>query len=222
MINIDISWLKKEPYKINFLYHLTHVDNLKSVHNLGLHSRSRTSEEGYTTTQIANLEVLNRRKQKVVPISGRRLPDYVPLFFTPQAPMLYSDEVTPVQDETAILCLDYSLLLRRDVIFTDGNASSYRTRFFNDLRFIDCLDWTNCIRDRSNPIHFYSQQEFDEWKRKRAAEILVPDWISFTHVKSIVVKNQPVRQRLYNPVQGITKVDARFYSGSELRFHFDD
>ena len=222
MTTTHTSWLNKEPYKINYLYHLTHVDNIKSIHNFGLCSRSRTDEEGYTTIQIANRQVLNRRKQKVIRISGRRLPDYVPLFFTPQAPMLYSDEVTPVQDETAILCLDYSLLLRRDVIFTDGNATSYRTRFFKDLRFIDYLDWTDCIRDRSNLICFGSQQEYDEWRRKRAAEVLVPDWISFSHVQCIIVKTQQARQRLYDPVQGITKVDPKWYSKRELRFDFDD
>ena len=108
--------------------------------------------------EIADPNVLKRREPKVLRLSGRPLPDYVPLFFTPRTPMMRVKK--DIQDDMAILCLDSNLLLQKGVIFTDGNAANNGTSFFNDLRFINRLDW-ECIRDRGKPIHLYSQQEFE-------------------------------------------------------------
>ena len=213
-----IEDLVREPYRINYLYHITHVDNLLSILNSGLLSHRRAHGGSLVIEDIADQEVINIRKWKKVPVSGKRIVDYVPLFFTPRNPMMRVRK--DLQDDIAILCLDSSLLLQKGVIFTDGNAASDDTTFFNDLRFIDSLDWS-CIRDRGKPIHLYNRQEFIEWKRKRAAEVLVPDWISFSHVQSIVIKTQQTHRKLFDPVREISKVDRRFYLDSDLRFHFD-
>lgn len=219
MTELDTSWMSRKPYEIEYLFHITPIENIKSIHNFGLHSRRCTNEEGYTVKEIANPDVLERREPKMVRMSGRPIPDYVPLFFTPWTPMMRVKK--DMQNDIAILCVGRKLLLQKGVIFTDGNAASNRTAFFNDLRFIDCLDWS-CIRDPGEPIYLNSQQEFDEFKRKRAAEVLVPDWISFSHVQNIVVKSQQTFQKLYGPARNIAKVDPRFYLGSDLRFHFDN
>ena len=218
---LTIEELTKEPYKINYLYHITHIDNLSSIFKRGLLSHRRAHGELLVTEDIANQEVIRIRERTRIPLSGRMIVDYVPLFFTPRNPMMYVKK--DIHDDIAVLCLDRNLLSqsKEGVIFTDGNAADNETAFFNDLRFIDRLDWI-CIRDGGKPIHLYGQQAFEEWKRKRAAEVLVPDWISFSHVQSIVVKTHQTHRKLPNPVRGIAKIDRRFYLDSDLRFHFDN
>ena len=201
MKSFTIEELTKEPYKINFLYHITHVDNMQSIHKYGLLSHKRAHTTGYVIEDIADPDVINIRTWKKVPESGKRIVEYVPLFFTPRTPMLFVKK--EMQDDIVILCLDNVLLLREDVIFTDGNAASYETNFFNDLQSIDNLDW-ECIRSS-----YWSN--FEDGTRKRSAEVLVPSHVPFDHIQRIVVRTERTRQKLNSRLQTKVEVDPRWF-----------
>lgn len=170
-----------QEFRINYLYHFTHLNNLASIRTRGLISHNRAHNRGYVSEDISNLEVNNIRANKVA--FGRPLHDYVPLYFTPRNPMLYVRK--DVQNEIAILCLKKELLCREGSIFTDGNAANGPTGFFNDVQELHSLDWV-CIRS-------VRWNEFPDGRRKRCAEVLVPDYVSFYDVQLVVVRTSGTR-----------------------------
>ena len=196
-----IKDLVREPYRINYLYHITHVDNLLSILNSGLLSHRRAHGGSLVIEDIADQEVINIRKWKKVPVSGKRIVDYVPMFFTPRTPMLFQRR--DMQDHIAILCIDSNLLLRPGVIFTDGNAASKETNFYDTLQSLDSLDW-KCIR-----ADYWT--EFEHGKRKRSAEVLVPNSIPFDYVQRIVLRTNDVEKSLHSKLRSKTEIKPRWY-----------
>ena len=167
-----------ESYQITCLYHLTHIDNLPSIRNLGLLSHNRAHDQA-GPTDIADPEVIARRSRRRDTVFDRPLHDYVPLYVTPTNPMLFRKR--DIQSELAILCISKGVLLFDGAVFTDGNAASADTQFFGDCRHLDQLDWA-CIR-----APYWT--DFPDGKRRRCAEVLVPDRLGLEHVDRVVVSN---------------------------------
>ena len=94
-----------------------------------------------------------------------------------------------IQSELAILCLSTDVLLFDGAVFTDGNAASVDTRFFGDCRHLDQLDWA-CIR----ALYW---TDFPDGKRKRCAEVLVPDRIGLEHLQCVVVSNDAAARAVH-------------------------
>lgn len=203
-----------ENYRINYLYYLLPVDNMESVCRRGLLSHNSVRQQGLAHRDIADQQVNNRRAGKEV--FGRPLHDYVPLYFTPKNPMLYRRR--EMQEDIVILCLDKNLIFRDGAIFTDGNAASIRTAFYDDIRYISMLDWT-CIRAvRWNGI--------PDGTRKRCAEVLVPNQVPFNDIQRIVVKGQRALSEVYLALQ--SKIDndgdvrVQVEPEIQLRWYFED
>ena len=197
----DVRRQLQEQYRINYLYYLVHVDNMLSIHRRGLLSHNVAHGRGFVTTDIADQDVVGRRAVKEV--FGKPLHDYVPTYFTPKNPMLFRRR--EIQDDIVILCLDRDLLLQDGTIFSDGNAASGGTSFFNDLRFIGKLDF-DCIRAER-------WSDFEDGRRKRCAEVLVPDGIPFDKIEQIVLRTEVTRPRLPDALQTRKNVlvDSRWY-----------
>ena len=201
-------------YRINYLYHFTHVDNIASIRLLGIMSHNRAHNRGHVTRDISNQEVNSIRSRRKA--FGKPLHDYVPLYFTPRNPMLYARK--DVQDEIVILCLRKELICREGSIFTDGNAANGPTNFFNNIGELDRLDW-ECIRsDRWD--------EFPDGRRKRCAEVLVPNFISFYDIRRMVVKKEETLNRLKQALQAVPAERQRLQQliSTEVqpRWFFDD
>ena len=94
-----------------------------------------------------------------------------------------------IQSELAILCLSKHVLLFNGAVFTDGNAASMDTQFFGDCRRLDRLDWA-CIR-----APYW--RDFQDGKRKRCAEVLVPDRLGLEHIQCLVVSNAEAERAVH-------------------------
>ncbi len=79
---------KLEKYKINYLYHMTHKDNLENILRYGLKSHNEAKKENLNKVDISDNQVNDRRSRKE-PIFNRSIHDYVPLYFNPKNPMLF-------------------------------------------------------------------------------------------------------------------------------------
>lgn len=170
-------------YGIDFLYHFTHVDNMPSIREHGLLSHNAAHQAGLVTEDISDPDVQELRGDKSV--FDRPLHDYVPLYFNPKNPMLYRRRAR--RDDLVILFLDRELLVQDGVAFSDGNAASGPTNFFNDVSLLDSLDW-ECIR-----AEYWN--EYQDGTRIRCAEVLVPDVIPFTKIRHICVRTSSTRAR---------------------------
>src|SRR5690625_285750 len=87
-INTKESFTNLDEFNIDYLYHITHKDNLNNILQNGLESHNVARERHMIKVDIADNVVNDRRKRKEL-IYNRSLHDYVPLYFNPKNPMLY-------------------------------------------------------------------------------------------------------------------------------------
>lgn len=113
-----------------------------------------------------------------------------------------------LQNNIALLVFDAnSIFSRKGVIFTDGNAASSPTNFYDSLNDLTRLDW-NCIYAAAY------WNDFHDGKRKRCAEVLVPNKIEFNEVVKILVYDynaiKKVKSRINNYKVEVVK-DGQFF-----------
>lgn len=165
-------------YDIEYLYHMTHINNLESILKNGLQSNNTVKKESILFNDISDHQV-NDRRNKIEPIHNRSVHDYVPLYFNPKNPMLYVRK--HIQSDIIILGIDRRLLLNKNNIFTDGNASSSRTKFYNNIKDINNLNW-KCIKD----VYW---TDYEDGKRQKCAELLVYPHIIPNDIQIIFASN---------------------------------
>lgn len=116
-------------------------------------------------------------------VGGRSLHDFVPLYWGVKTPMQYVITVRPGRidpDQLVIFELDAQAVLSLPGVWTtDGNAACRETRFFEGRDGVAHVSW-NIIDEPS----CYSR----EWRRRKAAEVLVPDSIPLKLIRRACVR----------------------------------
>ena len=168
-------------FGITYLYHMTHKNNLENILRNGLLSHTK-AHAGLNQVDIADDQVNTRRERKET-IYNRSIHDYVPLYFNPKNPMLFRRR--NIQNDILIFAIDRNLILNPNSIFTDGNAASQGTRFFNSTGQLRQLNW-QCINGE-----FWN--EFSDGKRIKCAEVLVFPKIDVASIKRIYCKSSLVQ-----------------------------
>ncbi len=173
---------------LEVLHHITHVENLPGILADGLlcHRRAKPARN------ISNAEIQQHRADKQIPgLDGLTLHDCVPLFLAPRPPMLSA--LREMQGDIIYLLVSTDALLRPRIVFTDGNARSNGTRFFQNIDDLAGLDW-ELLRARywndDDPL------QHRENKRRRSAEVLVPEGMPRACIDRIVVMTQACQQRV--------------------------
>ena len=185
-MTMQLTETEYSKYRIDYLFHITHISNLESILAYGLFPHSYAYQNSYVTRDIADQRVIRLRAGKSA--FGKSLLDFVPLYFTPQTPMLYVRK--GIQDEIAIICVDRQLLCQVGSIFTDGNAANNSTTFLDSVKEIGKLDW-EIIRSRQWMEDANRRGiGFREGKRRRCAEVLVPDHIPSHKIQRIIVRTE--------------------------------
>lgn len=176
-----------ERFQLGPASHMLHIDNLDSVLRDGaLYSKNKMSSRTYVS--IANSGVQARRAAKLVPQSGRLLHDYVPLYFGNRTPM-----VADLQEQNeSIIFFRFSLevLTLSGVVFTDGNAASSNTQFFefSSLDSLKALDVgaIQTVQYANDPVR----------RHRKQAEILIPDSLDISHIYDIVCFSNSARESI--------------------------
>lgn len=204
------SRIKKqlEQYNITRLYYMAPFKNAVWISIVGILCRSlvKSLQQSYFE-EIASERVVKRRERKWFE-DGRSLLDYVPLYFTTHTPTQYvitrdfgMDYVTIPQEHLVFIEVDAIQVFKMPgVIFTDGNAASRATNFYTDLADLDRLDW-QVLR---TPNCWSS-----EYKRKKAAEVLVPKWVPPYLIVRFVTYNEETRDNLIKARKQLLKEIAK-------------
>lgn len=131
---------------------------------------------------IADPEVNTIRHRRSV--GGRSLHDFVPLYWGVKTPMQYVITVRPGRidpDQLVIFELDADAVLELPGIWTtDGNAACHDTRFFEGAAGLSHVDW----KIVAHPVCLSP-----EWRRKKAAEVLVPDSIPLKLIRKACLRS---------------------------------
>jgi ssDNA thymidine ADP-ribosyltransferase, DarT len=191
------------------IYHITHINNLESIISAGgllAYNAMRTAEIQYTNIAYENIQ--NRRATFRVPCGkGGVLHDYVPFYFAPRSPMLYTINKGNVpnysQGQTTVIHLvssvDYIEAEGLDFVFTDGHAAMTFTDFFDDLNALDAIDW-----DVMESRYWNDTDEDNDRKRRRQAEFLVRNFLHWESISEIGVINFTIQAQVENILQNFT------------------
>jgi len=192
------------------IYHITPIDNLESIISEGgLLAYNVMLETGTNYTNIAYENIQYRRARIRVPCgAGGVLHDYVPFYFAPRSPMLYTINRGNVpnytQGQEAVIHLvshveDIDARGDLDFVFTDGHAVMEFTTFFDDLNYLDNIDW-NVMEAR----YWRDTNEDNDRKRRRQAEFLVRNFLPWELITEIGVMNSTIKANTENILQNFT------------------
>ena len=188
--------------------------NIPSILHRGILCHRRA--QGLQHVDLADSNVQALRHGSCVPGTTKTVHDYVPLYFATHTPTQYAltrgtDKHGVVIDDDQLVFLDVDPLgvfEIEGVVFTDGNAASAGTRFFSGVENLCQLDW-DIIHRRSG-----SDPAF---RRKKAAEVLVPDVVPVDLVNRVVIFDELAKGRLR---KAIKKYELRMDERGDRKFAF--
>lgn len=164
-------------HNIDYLYHMTHIDNMSSILEYGLLSYNKLPECGTSHKDISMEDVQEKRHKKRDPINNKPLHDYASLYFNPKNVMLSVRQ--DMQEDIVILGIDPELLIESETIFTNGNAASDDTKFYKGVENLNKLLW-DIIKKPYDPLLNHRVN-----RRIKCAEVLVPLKIPAERIKKI-------------------------------------
>ncbi len=192
-----------------YLYHLTHINNLESIiHCNGCLSYNEKQKRAIDHQNIAFNHIQERRARKQVPCGpGGVLHDYVPFFFAPRPPMLYTiyrGNVEHLQDgQNSLIYLTTNAQAVSESgcawVFTDGHGTMAFTDFYDTLERLEEVDW-----DVMESRYWNDTDSDPDRKRRRQSEFLIKDQCPWTLISNIGVPNQ----QILTQVQKILDVTA--------------
>jgi ssDNA thymidine ADP-ribosyltransferase, DarT len=179
------------------IYHITHVTSLVSIFQRGGLLCDRSCNDGNVQTQqIGYAHIKQRRMARIVPLPPNgTLGDYVPFYFAPRSPMLYTIERRNTPDyqegQGRIVHLVSSIEAVRVAqppirwLFTDGHADMEYSDFFSSVNDLEKVDWPLMT------ARFWNDTSGDgDRKRRRQAEFLVHRFFPWTLIQAIGVIDQ--------------------------------
>jgi len=180
-ININDKVIKN--YDIQYIYHMTHVNNLQNILQYGLLPHDNNA----VNNKIDNPQV-NSRRNFIEPIYNKNVHNYVPFYFNPKNAMLYVNK--EYQGNLIILAFNNNLIYKKGSLFTDGNASVHNTKFYNNINDLDKLNW-KCLKSKY-------WNDFQDGKRIMMSEVLVPDKVNIDKLEKIYCINYHIKNYIDN------------------------
>lgn len=162
---------KLEHYGIDHLHYIAPMENAPWILVLGIFPYNEAVNLRHKDVSLWDVQV---RRGSLIPGTGKTIHDYVPLYFATHTPMQYvitqgTKSQSPIMEQEKLVFFEVDALKifqKPGVIFTDGNAASEETCFYNNIVDLNKLDWYI--------IHHIQNCYSREYRRKKAAEILVP------------------------------------------------
>jgi len=196
--------------KLRGLYYITHIDNLPSILERGILCHRKVEDEKIAFTPIYDASIVANRKERKLP-DGRNLWDFVNLYFQPRNAMLYRVVFfSGVNlEDIIIIGLKATILNRKEVFITTGNAASYNTEIHSAKK---AREYIKSIREKTDREWWASE---DGSKRELMAECLVPDKVDTDDISEIYVPNHNSLRK----VKRICKRNIPIIPEPELFFH---
>ncbi|ACF00622.1 conserved hypothetical protein [Rhodopseudomonas palustris TIE-1] len=200
------------------IFHITAIANLDSIAKQGaLLSKNEAAARGLVAANIAYDHIQGRRAVRTVPIApGGTLHDYVPFYFAPRSPMLFTINQGNVpdciyrQDDIVHLATTAQTVADtgQQIVFSDIHAALDYARFFSDLGSLTEIDWRIFFepprlegyckfwQNRQIPIHHLRRLEI------RQAEFLVHGELPIAAISEIGVKTAQAAAQVEQAVAG--------------------
>ena len=190
------------------IYHITHLDNLAAIVQCGgLLSNTLLQRRNQPFRDISFGNIQDRRASKTVPCAAKGvLHDYVPFYFAPRSPMLYTIHRGNVPNyqggQAAVLHLVTTVeaVSESELVFTftDGHAVMDYSDFYEDLDNLRMIDW-----EVMESKYWADRDDDPNRKCKRQAEFLIHNSFPWGLIQEIGVINQSVRAEVCQILQQV-------------------
>jgi hypothetical protein len=191
------------------IYHITHVANFPSIlADGGLWCDRLRARRAAGAVSIAHQHIKERRAKRRVPVAaGGTLADYVPFYFAPRSPMLFTISRGNVQGYTEgqrpivylVSTVETAVALNKPWTFTDGHAEMEISQFFADLKQLSkVVDW-NVMQAQ----YWNDTREDNDRRRRRQAEFLVYEFFPWAAVSRIGVHSNTIKRQVEFALQSI-------------------
>ena len=188
--------LKLDEQKLNNLpfgglFYISHIDNVESILKYGILSHNLAHSKELVKVDISHQEV-NPRRNRFENSLGGNIHDFAPLYFNQKNPMLYKLCKTMDRNNLVLFRINPHILLANEVSFSDGNAASHSTNYYNNIDDFNKLNW-KLIKQSS-----WYNYEFGvkEGGRIMCSEVLVKNKIPLFVINDIFVYDEKVLDRI--------------------------
>lgn len=174
------------------IFRITHIDNLQLIVDNGLVCpNAQNADENYR--HIGYRQLISQRGGRRVPVSpGGVLNDYVPFYFAPRSPMLFTinqgnTEFQGPQHEIIYLVSNIASVsaANHPFVFTDAHAHAFIAEFYNNLTYLNNVSW--------NIMNAHYWKDYIDGGQLRMAEFLVYQFVPVSCILEIGVMNQQVK-----------------------------
>jgi hypothetical protein len=176
--------------ELDELHYITPIINVASILSRGILSHRFADKVPHES--VAMQEVQDRRINKVVPGTGKRLHDYANIYFCARNPMLYKRKDT--HTELCVLRISTAVLDLDGVIVTDRNAAATIASFRPVATGLALLDRDLVFADDWR--HPGDELEYLKHRSIKCAEVLVPDRVPRTYITGTYVSCMQSRAKL--------------------------
>lgn len=180
------------------ILHFTHESNLLRIFDQGCLLCDRLCRSyGSSVRSIAYDSIKRKRAQTIVEVPpGGTLDDYVPFYFGPRSPMMYTYRNGNVTGRAEDLSELVYLVSEAEKVasqgmpyaFTDGHPIVEPRSFFNNLDNLGEVD-LDLMRER----WWYDTNEYPDRKRRRQAEFLVWERMPLELISYFATKTESKR-----------------------------
>ncbi|AKT38045.1 type II toxin-antitoxin system toxin DNA ADP-ribosyl transferase DarT [Chondromyces crocatus] len=189
------------------IYHFTCTDNLVGIVARGLecskllHAREAT----FTNISFPDVQALRATKRVMTP-SGGTLHDYVPFYFAPRSPMLYTIKRGNVgafrnrsQEELVYLVTTAHTIREAGIpfAFTDRHAVHVLANYHANLAHLDKIDWP-----LMSATMWSDTKEDPSRMARRMAEFLVYGRVPWSLITEVVTMTPQAARRVASIVHG--------------------
>jgi hypothetical protein len=152
------------------------------------------------------MHIKERRLNRRVPVEpAGTVGDYVPFYFAPRSPMLFAisrgqiENFTEGQTPIVYLCSSVEAVEKAGLswVFTEGHADMRFTDFFDDLKYLDKVDWSLMSK-----TYWHDTNEDPDRKRRRQAEFLVHDFFPWVLVSYVGVYDRSIAEKVSEIIKG--------------------
>jgi len=162
--------------ELDELHYITPIVNVASILSRGILSHQLAAKVPHES--VAMQEVQDRRMNKIVPGTGKRLHDYANIYICARNPMLFKRKDT--HTELCVLKISTTVLDVHGVIVTDRNAAATIASFRPVATGLAFLDREQVFADDWR--HPGDELEYLKHRSIKCAEVLVPNQIPPTYI----------------------------------------
>jgi hypothetical protein len=189
------------------IYHFTDVANVPAILASG---ELRCHQMATTAVNVGDSSIKSHRTRIHVRCGpGGKVCDYVPFYYAPRSPMLFSIKCGNVPDVSAdqrriiylVSSTNAAYGAGLDCVFTDGNAATAFTQFHDDPGKLSAVvDWP-----LMRAIYWANTDDDPDRRRRRMAEFLVHRALPFELITGVAVYDEEVSSQV---AQSLTAINS--------------